>query len=50
MVSFCELLLPRAVRATAYLLSVPSYNKTEEDFDTLDEYNDYLEMLENLGA
>ncbi|KAL7686513.1 putative cdk-activating kinase assembly factor MAT1/Tfb3, Zinc finger, RING/FYVE/PHD-type [Plasmopara halstedii] len=24
------------------------YNKTEDDFDTLDEYNDYLEMLENL--
>lgn len=27
-----------------------SYNKTEEDFDTLDEYNDYLETLENLSA
>uniref|UniRef100_M4BTY7 MAT1 centre domain-containing protein n=1 Tax=Hyaloperonospora arabidopsidis (strain Emoy2) TaxID=559515 RepID=M4BTY7_HYAAE len=26
------------------------YNKTEEDFDTLDEYNDYLEMLENLST
>ncbi|CAH0493218.1 unnamed protein product [Peronospora farinosa] len=24
------------------------YNKTEDDFDTLDEYNDYLETLENL--
>lgn len=27
-----------------------SYNKTEEDFDTLDEFNDYLETLENLSA
>ena len=26
-----------------------SYNKTEDDFDTLDEYNDYLETLENLS-
>ncbi|RMX63712.1 hypothetical protein KXD40_004861 [Peronospora effusa] len=25
------------------------YNKTEDDFDTLDEYNDYLETLENLS-
>ncbi|RLN49613.1 hypothetical protein BBJ28_00002639 [Nothophytophthora sp. Chile5] len=24
------------------------YNKTEDDFDTLDEFNNYLEMLENL--
>uniref|UniRef100_A0AAV1US84 RING-type domain-containing protein n=1 Tax=Peronospora matthiolae TaxID=2874970 RepID=A0AAV1US84_9STRA len=27
---------------------IKDYNKTEEDFDTLDEYNDYLETLENL--
>ena len=27
-----------------------SYNKTEDDFDTLDEYNDYLETLENLST
>ena len=31
------------------LLHVSSYNKTEEDFNTSDEYNDYLEALENLG-
>ncbi|XP_050419642.1 CDK-activating kinase assembly factor MAT1 [Adelges cooleyi] len=24
------------------------FNKTEEDFDTLDEYNDYLEMIEEI--
>jgi hypothetical protein len=29
---------------------VASYNKTEDDFDTLDEYNDYLETLENLST
>lgn len=26
-----------------------SYNKTEDDFNTTDEYNDYLETLENLS-
>lgn len=27
-----------------------SYNKTEDDFNSSDEYNDYLEMLENLST
>lgn len=29
---------------------VRSYNKTEDDFNTTDEYNDYLETLENLST
>lgn len=33
-----------------YLSFVPhSYNKKEEDFPTLREYNDYLEEIENIG-
>lgn len=27
-----------------------SYNLTEDDFNTLDEYNNYLETLENLST
>lgn len=27
-----------------------SYNKTEDDFETLDEYNDYLEHVEDLST
>lgn len=33
-----------------FSLFVCSYNKTEDDFNTADEYNDYLESLENLSA
>jgi hypothetical protein len=35
---------------TTHVVLAASYNKTEEDFDTLDEYNDYLETLENLST
>ena len=27
-----------------------SYNKTEDDFDTLEEFNDYLESVEDLST
>lgn len=34
---------------TRLILSLSSFNKRENDFATLDEYNDYLERVEELG-
>ncbi len=32
-----------------YLVLFPSYNKREDDFPTLREYNDYLEEVETIS-
>ena len=31
------------------LITIFSFNKKEEDFDNLNDYNDYLEKIETIG-
>jgi hypothetical protein len=41
---------PQELTGCALSIRIPRYNKQESDFASLDEYNDYLEMVEDIGG